>query len=205
MSESKMPPDDSVLCYVSKPWAYFTTQELSKQWGDDWGDAPYEHNAGVPYNDRATSSADMDVIWAEPRWRVYRVAFRGPWCDPAEHQHAANSPWSVKDINGGAVSWLIDSGFGEADVPNIAAGVSFKLFRKVVRAHGTLYVPMECAGEVELGEIFLVERDDALLIGDVDFAGPVQGNRLQALRAHDRTETGPRGDAAPVVDDAGDE
>lgn len=24
------------LCYVSRPWAYFTTQSLDKQWGDDW-------------------------------------------------------------------------------------------------------------------------------------------------------------------------
>jgi len=32
----------SALCYVSGPWAYFTTQALNKQWGDDWDDAPYE-------------------------------------------------------------------------------------------------------------------------------------------------------------------
>ena len=38
----------SVLCYVDAPWAYFTTRRLSEQWGDDWDDAPYEHNAGTP-------------------------------------------------------------------------------------------------------------------------------------------------------------
>ena len=37
------------LCYVNGPFAYFTTKEVSEQWGDDWNDAPYEHNAGKPY------------------------------------------------------------------------------------------------------------------------------------------------------------
>ena len=40
---------EPILCYVKGPWAYFTTQPLKKQWGDDWDDAPYEHNAGEPY------------------------------------------------------------------------------------------------------------------------------------------------------------
>ena len=40
---------EPVLCYVDEPWAFFTTQELSKQWGDDWDHSPYEHNAEEPY------------------------------------------------------------------------------------------------------------------------------------------------------------
>ena len=38
-----------MLCYVDKPWAYFTTQKLEDQWGDDWEDIPYQHNAEEPY------------------------------------------------------------------------------------------------------------------------------------------------------------
>lgn len=41
------------LCYIessgSGGTAYFTTNDLDRQWGDDWNDAPYEHNAGSPY------------------------------------------------------------------------------------------------------------------------------------------------------------
>jgi hypothetical protein len=37
------------LCYVKGNWAYFTSRPLSEQTGDDWNDAPYEHNAGTPY------------------------------------------------------------------------------------------------------------------------------------------------------------
>lgn len=37
------------LCYIDQNKAFFTTQALSKQSGDDWNDIPYEHNAGYPY------------------------------------------------------------------------------------------------------------------------------------------------------------
>lgn len=38
-------PQDFKLCYVDDGFAYFTTKPLTEQWGDDWNDAPYEHNA----------------------------------------------------------------------------------------------------------------------------------------------------------------
>lgn len=41
--------EHAVPCYVEGNRAWFTTQSLDKQWGDDWNDAPYEHNAGRPY------------------------------------------------------------------------------------------------------------------------------------------------------------
>jgi len=40
--------NNKMLCYVDLPWLYFT-DNMEKQWGDDWNDAPYEHNAGTPY------------------------------------------------------------------------------------------------------------------------------------------------------------
>ena len=56
------------LCYVDGCWAYFTTQRLDHQWGDDWNDAPYEHNAGPPY----------DPCWHnEPKHRNNPEAKRG--------------------------------------------------------------------------------------------------------------------------------
>jgi hypothetical protein len=38
----------AVLCYVEGSKAYFTTQALADQWGDDWDHVPYEHNAETP-------------------------------------------------------------------------------------------------------------------------------------------------------------
>lgn len=38
------------LCYVSHGRAYFV-EDFENAWGDDWNDAPYEHNAGEPYGE----------------------------------------------------------------------------------------------------------------------------------------------------------
>ena len=89
----------AVLCYVEDNWAYFTTRGLSKQWGDDWDDAPYEHNAGTPY--------EWNERWGAfgvPFYHIVKVAFDGPFerpCDPH-----LNSPYSVQRINSGAIAWL---------------------------------------------------------------------------------------------------
>ena len=37
------------LCYVDGNEAWFTS-DWKNQWGDDWNDRPYEHNAGSPYS-----------------------------------------------------------------------------------------------------------------------------------------------------------
>lgn len=37
------------LCYVDGNKAWFT-DNWEHIWGDDWNDAPYEYNAGNPYN-----------------------------------------------------------------------------------------------------------------------------------------------------------
>lgn len=94
--------NESRLCYVDKQWAYFTTAPLELQWGDDWDDAPYEHNSGFPYDDHY-------VVENGERKRVHhlitKVAWDGPYHPPCES--FCNSPWSVKDINSGVVAWLI--------------------------------------------------------------------------------------------------
>ena len=36
------------LCYLESSVMYFTS-DIDNQWGDDWDDIPYEHNAGKPY------------------------------------------------------------------------------------------------------------------------------------------------------------
>jgi len=43
------------LCYVSPPWAWFTSLPVEEQWGDDWDDAPYQHNAGRPYSEEGVT------------------------------------------------------------------------------------------------------------------------------------------------------
>jgi len=73
------------LCYVKDDWAYFTSIPLSEQWGDDWGDTPYQCNAGRPYEDTPG--------------QIIRIAFLGPHEDAGWHL-------SVEKINSQGLPWL---------------------------------------------------------------------------------------------------
>lgn len=89
---------DPILCFVDGPSAYFTTRKLAKQWGDDWGDSPYEYNAGEPY---APNRFDEE---RGEGWEIVEVGWRGPFLPPCDDH--LNSPYSVEDINRGAAPWL---------------------------------------------------------------------------------------------------
>ena len=82
---------EAKLCFVDDNFAYFTTRELSKQWGDDWDDAPYEHNAGYPYE-----PAQQDLKKGI-NWSIIKIAFEGPFLLPCSG--CCNSPFSVEAIN----------------------------------------------------------------------------------------------------------
>lgn len=112
--------EEPVLCYVDLPWVYFTNCPLSEQWGDDWNDVPYEHNAGDPYE-------------REP-YDITKVAIDGwSWQQPCEGHY--NSPYSVQDINAGAVAWLRDP--YEKPPVEIPAGTTLKHFMAIMKVHGT--------------------------------------------------------------------
>jgi len=111
------------LCYIEGPWAFFTDLSLDEQWGDDWEDAPYEHNAGPPY----TSLGGQ----------IVKLAWEGDLDAPNEHY--ANSPYSVQRINKGAVPWLVSSQWNKEFV-KIPAGTSiFDFIELVETAGGKVY------------------------------------------------------------------
>lgn len=101
------------LCYIDNDVAYFTSQNLSKQWGDDWNDAPYEHNAGTPYTPSLYYFADgreekSDKDWNKdgtPKWEIKSLLFES-WKVHTPDDKYANSPYSVEDINKGKTPWL---------------------------------------------------------------------------------------------------
>lgn len=119
-----------VLCYVAGETAYFTTRTLDKQWGDDWNDAPYEHNAGPPYEWREGSSS-------EAPYQIAILKFSGPFSTPADIA-GSNSRYSVQMINSGACAWLV------ADDPkyrSIPAGITAAQFADLMQAAGgTVYL-----------------------------------------------------------------
>lgn len=127
---------DLKLCYVKGPWAYFTSIEVTKQWGDDWDDAPYEHNAGEPYDDHVDPEKRNHV----PH-EVMKVAWEGPYETPADRA-GSNSPWSVQAINRGDIAWLIPSRWEKTSAEPIHAGTLLGDFiRKVREAGGVVYLP----------------------------------------------------------------
>jgi hypothetical protein len=120
------------LCYVDETWAYFTTQSLESQWGDDWNDAPYEHNAGLPYE---ASPRD------KKQWEIIKLAYDGPLETPC--YGIPNSSMSVEDINNGACAWLVSSRY--LDPPKrviIPAGTDISKFIALIKeAGGEVYLP----------------------------------------------------------------
>ncbi len=123
-------PEDFSLCYIDGPWAWFTSAPMAHQWGDDWDDAPYEHNAGSPYEWRE-SMRGRGILPYELR----KVAWDGPLWTPAD-LGGLNSQWSVEAINHGATAWLSWS----SGIPMILAGTPLPTFVElIVQSGGHVY------------------------------------------------------------------
>jgi hypothetical protein len=128
------------LCYVENDVAYFTTCEpLDRQWGDDWNDAPYEHNAGAPYEWHEQSRV--------PKYEIFKVVFYGDYRRPCDG--VTNSAYCVQDINLGSVAWLAPEcyGFTGKTLPRpIPAGTTLEDFAQTVTEDGgTIYWPVDIA------------------------------------------------------------
>ncbi len=121
------------LCYLGNNFVFFTTAPLEEQWGDDWDDAPYEHNAGEPYVFR--EGIDKE------EWKILKLAFEADRLVEPNHGHV-NSLYSVQDINRGKVPWL--RGWLDPDSEPVNAGDTVKEFvRKVEKALGSVYYPKD--------------------------------------------------------------
>jgi hypothetical protein len=122
------------LCYVEKNFAYFTTQELSQQTGDDWDDPAYEHNAGEPSEWRPSFDD-------RPEYHIRKVAWDGELMRAGEE--TVSSPYSVDMINAGHIAWLATPSWAEEHLA-IPAGVSIEEFTALVRkAGGNVYLQVE--------------------------------------------------------------
>lgn len=91
-------------------YAYFTPESLAEQWGDDWDDAPYDCNAEPPY-DSHYKEKDENGKWVEYNIMLvpFMLNFDG-WRVVMPKDYGYNSPFSVRDINAGAVAWVYYKG-----------------------------------------------------------------------------------------------
>jgi hypothetical protein len=137
---------DFKLCFVDREHtAYFTTQPLSEQTGDDWNDAPYEHNAGLPYEPSVFyysngTSKKNSKDWNEdgsPKWEIYELKFSCAGCSlPGEN--SLNSIYSVDDINSKKVPWVSGQLYNEnfSQPVYIYAGASVNEFKEKIKKLG---------------------------------------------------------------------
>lgn len=121
------------LCYVDGNHAYFTSN-WKKQWGDDWNDRPYEHNAEPPYHDYFNENGVEIPISIKDCFFDVPTQVSTP-CDGYD-----NSPYSVEDINNNVVPWL-RLGYGN-DRTYVFAKTSYSKFVKIIEEFGgTIYEP----------------------------------------------------------------
>ena len=110
--------DNYKLCYVYDGMCYFTPRKLEDQWGDDWNDRPYEHNAGAPYEEMKGKKIKIKKLYIRP--------ITATIIEPCDGY--TNSPYSVEDINNGAAPWLIiDSTY----TTTIYAGTTIEEFIRI--------------------------------------------------------------------------
>lgn len=117
------------LCYIDGNKAYFTS-DWENQWGDDWDDAPYEHNAERPYENYYIDGKPHPIELKTLCFEFPKEWIKLP-CDDF-----LNSPFSVEAINRGDVAWLRGEKF------NILAKTSYEDFIKIVEDNdGIIYLP----------------------------------------------------------------
>ena len=104
-------------------YAFFTEVSLADQWGDDWDDAPYEHNAEEPYDDHYEGDERKEHLIVKVPFYVRHDGFYVKL--PRDYAYD-NSPFCVRDINAGAVAWIFARGLEEKCIDGIAiqAGVN---------------------------------------------------------------------------------
>ena len=127
------------LCYVDGNEAWFTS-DWKNQWGDDWDDRPYEHNAEPPYEHDYSKPEQgiKDGRGIYPEIDIYKVIVTGAYNILLPCSNTINSPYSVEDINKGVVPWLTI--LDKDDKPTyIKAGATMEETLKAIKA-GREYV-----------------------------------------------------------------
>lgn len=118
--------------YSGKGVAYFTNN-LEKQWGDDWDDAPYEHNAELPYDSWSELIEDNEDVFKRKfkshPIKIKKIYFElEKFCLPCTGY--SNSSYSVRDINQGVIAWIWNEQF------KLFAGASIEEFIETIEKYG---------------------------------------------------------------------
>jgi len=123
-----------VLCYVSNNFAYFTSQKLEDQDGDDWH-KKNSTSGSPPFTYR--KEYDGDRLGKDP-WEVIKIGYEGPF----ENSDYLCDRLSVEQINRGGAAWLMYCGKDKRK--SIYAGATVLEFIEQVKATGgQVYVDLD--------------------------------------------------------------
>jgi hypothetical protein len=137
------------LCLIKDDWAYFTTQELSEQWGHGWSNIPHDCNAEFPYSPNPQCIEDWDED-GRPKWEIKKIAFDANTDFPCDA--------SALEINSGTIyPWL--SRCNSFD--SIYAGTALNDFIETIHNWGgEVYIPIK--------DCMLYYRNESPSIGELN-------------------------------------
>ena len=123
------------LCYVDENILYFT-DNFANQWGDDWDDAPYEHNASEPYERKYYTEYDDEWCVKNGKGNIRKIAFYryDGYYIKQPKDGFCNSPYSVQAINKKAVPWLYNEEAGA-----LFAGATMAEAKRWLKKAGVLW------------------------------------------------------------------
>ena len=123
------------LCYVDENILYFT-DNFANQWGDDWDDAPYEHNASEPYERKYYTEYDDEWCVKNGKGNIRKIAFDryDGYYIKQPNDGFCNSPFSVQAINKKAVPWLYNEEAGA-----LFAGATMAEAKRWLKKAGVLW------------------------------------------------------------------
>ena len=125
------------LCYIEGNKAWFTNN-FEEQWGDDWNDRPYEHNAGYPYDNWGELIEDNEDIFKR-KYKHHPIKLKTFYFEVhswSDLRPCDMGSFSVEDINKQTVAWV------HTDEFNILAGTTYENFIDIIEKHGgKIYLP----------------------------------------------------------------
>lgn len=121
---------DYELCYVDGQWLYFT-ESVEGQWGDDWDDAPYEHNAGRPYG----------MFNSDHRYPDAFAVLATTELEPPSY--TMDRYVSVEEVNEGEIPWLALPDFMDETVEIFAGETYREVVSTIEELDGMVYIPRE--------------------------------------------------------------
>lgn len=81
------------LCFADRGTLYFSDKKAEDMWGDDWNDAPLEHNAGLPYEDRCNYYLELYIS------KDFNNRNIKTFDEEMEDLGCSNSPYCAEDLN----------------------------------------------------------------------------------------------------------